>query len=166
MFLIWLRYWSGFRHSDKRGYCSLYIHFYKLLWLTFYFDFFLNLGFYYNDVAYRHRCHKYYNRQHISIRKSPCFIICMTASPAETSSVTSGLRVSVQPAEPALPIRFLCEELPSVYVFSAHKVVTTFCAPFPHRISHFKILALPLVYVLCSLLTQTQGSLAFPVVWK
>ena len=26
-FLIWLRYWSCFRHSDKRGYCSLYIHF-------------------------------------------------------------------------------------------------------------------------------------------
>ena len=63
--------------------------------------FFLNLGFYYNDVEYRH---KYHNRQHISIRKNPCFIVYMTASPAETSSVTSGWRVSVQPAKPALPI--------------------------------------------------------------
>ena len=54
----------------------------------------------------------------------------MTASLAETSSVTSGLRVSVQPAKPALPIRFLYEELPNIYVFSAHKMFTTFCAPF------------------------------------
>ena len=54
--------------------------------------------------------------------------------------MTSGLRVSVQPAS---PIRLLCEELPNVYVFSAHKMFTTFCAPFPNRISHFKILAMP-----------------------
>ena len=39
-----------FRHSDKSGHFSLYIQFYKLLWLTFYIDFFLNLEFYYNDV--------------------------------------------------------------------------------------------------------------------
>ena len=49
-FLIWLRYWSCFRHSDKSGYCSLYIQFYKLLWLWFYVDLFLNLGFYHNAV--------------------------------------------------------------------------------------------------------------------
>ena len=54
-FLIWLRYWYCFRHSDKSGYCSLYIQFYKLLWLTFYVDFFLNLGFYYNNVECRHK---------------------------------------------------------------------------------------------------------------
>ena len=64
----------------------------------------------------------------------------MTASPAETSSVTSGLRVSVQPA---LHIRFLYEELPKVYVFFARKKFTTFCAPSSIGISHFKILAMP-----------------------
>ena len=63
----------------------------------------------------------------------------MTASREETPSVTSGLRVSVQPA---LPIWFLFEELPNVCVFSALKMFTTFCAPFPDRISHFKILAM------------------------
>ena len=67
----------------------------------------------------------------------------MTASPAEISSVTSGLRVSVQSAKPALPIRLLCEKLPYVYVFSAHKMFTTFCASFRNRISHFKIVAMP-----------------------
>ena len=67
----------------------------------------------------------------------------MTASLAEPSSVTTELRVSVRPARPALPIRFLYEELPNVYVFSAHKVLTTFCAPFPNRISRFKIVAMP-----------------------
>ena len=77
-FLIWLRYWSCFRHSDKSGYCSLYIQLYKLLW--FHVDFFLNLEFYYNDVEYRY---KYHNNQHISIRKNLCFIVHMMASPAE-----------------------------------------------------------------------------------
>ena len=67
----------------------------------------------------------------------------MRASPEVPPSVTSGLRVAVQPAKPALPIRFLYEELPNVYVFSAHKIFTTFYAPFPNRISHFKILAMP-----------------------
>ena len=90
----------------------------------------------------------------------------MTASPAETLSVTSGLRVSVQPVKPASPIKFLYEELPNVYVFSAPKMFTTFCVPFPNRTSHFKIVAMPLVYVLCSLLTRTQESLALPVIWK
>ena len=49
-FLIWLRYWSCFRNS---GYCSLYIQFYKLFWLWFYVDVFLNLRFYYNTVKCR-----------------------------------------------------------------------------------------------------------------
>ena len=66
----------------------------------------------------------------------------MTASPQKLPSVTSGSRMSVQPAKPALPIRFLCEELTNVYVFSAHKMFTTFCAPFANRTSHFKILAM------------------------
>ena len=103
-------------------------------------DFFLNLGFYYNDVAYKH---KYHNRQHMSIRKNPCFIVYMKASPAETPSITSELRVSVQPAKPALPIRFLYEDLTNVYVFSGHKIFSTFCVSFPNRISNFKILAMP-----------------------
>ena len=64
-------------------------------------------------------------------------------SPAETQSATSGLRVSAQPAKLASHIRFLYKELPKVYVFSADKMFTTFCAPFPYRISHFKILAMP-----------------------
>ena len=93
-------------------------------------------------------------------------MIYMTASSEETPSVTSGLRASVQPTKPALPIRFLYVELPNVYVFFPHKMFTTFCAPFPNKISHFKILAMPYIIVLCSLLTRTPGSLAFPVVWK
>ena len=66
----------------------------------------------------------------------------MTASPEELPSATSGLRVSVQPAKPASPIRLLYEELPKVYMFSAHEIFTTLCAPFPNRISHFKILVI------------------------
>ena len=54
-FLIWLRYWSCFRHSDKSGGGFLYIQFYKMLWLWFYVDFYLTLGFYYNAVEYRHK---------------------------------------------------------------------------------------------------------------
>ena len=63
----------------------------------------------------------------------------MTASAENPISVTSGLRMSVQPAS---PIRLLCEQLPKVDVFSAHKIFTTFCAVFPNRISHLKILAM------------------------
>ena len=74
--------------------------------------------------------------------------------------------MSVQPAKPASPTRLLYEELPKALMFFAHEIFTTFCAPFPNRISKFEILAMPLVYVLCSLLTRVQGSLAFPVVWK
>ena len=123
--------------------------------------FFLNLRFYYNDVEYRH---KYLKTQHISIRKNPCFTIyTTTASPEEPPSVTSGLRVSVQPAKLASPIRLLREDIPNVYVFSAHKIFSSFCARFPNRICHFKILAMPYVYEPCSLLTRTQGSLAFPL---
>ena len=67
----------------------------------------------------------------------------MMASPEEPPSVTSELRVSVQPAKPALPIWFLYEELPNVYVFFVLKIFTTFCAPIPNRISQFKVLAMP-----------------------
>ena len=49
-FEIWLHYWSYSRHSDKSGYCSLFIQFYKLLWLWYLVDFFLNWRFYYNAV--------------------------------------------------------------------------------------------------------------------
>ena len=76
--------------------------------------FFLKLVFYYNDVEYRR---KYLNPQHISIRKTLCFIVYTTASSEEPPSVTSGLRVYVQPAKPASPMRLLCEELPKVCVF-------------------------------------------------
>ena len=41
----------------------------------------------------------------------------MTATSEEPPSVMSGLGVSVQPA---LPIRFLYEQLPNVYVFFTH----------------------------------------------
>ena len=82
--------------------------------------------------------------QCISIRKtSLLYSIDTTASPAESPSVTLELRVSIQPAKPDSPVRLLCEELPSVYVFFAHMMFTIFYAPFPNRISHFKILALP-----------------------
>ena len=75
--------------------------------------------------------------------KNLCIIVYTTASPEEPPSVTSGSRVSVHPAKPAFPIRLLCEELPNVYAFSAHKTFTTFCVPFPVKISRFKILAMP-----------------------
>ena len=98
------------------------------------------MGFYYNNVEYRH---KYHNRQYISIRKNSCSIAYMTASLTETPSVTSGLRVLVQPTKPDFPIKFLYEELLNVYVFSARKMFRTFCVPLCNRISHFKILAMP-----------------------
>ena len=73
----------------------------------------------------------------------PCFKVYTTASLAESPSVTSGMRIMVQPANPASSIRFLREQLPKVYVFSAHKIFTIFCAPFPNTFSHFKVLAMP-----------------------
>ena len=54
-FLIWLHNWSYFRHCGKSCYCSLYIQFYKLLWLWFYVDYLLNLGFYHDAVKYRRK---------------------------------------------------------------------------------------------------------------
>ena len=67
----------------------------------------------------------------------------MTRSPVEPLSVKSGLRVLVQLAMPASLIRLLYKKLPNIHLFSAHKIFTTFCAPLPNRISHFKILAMP-----------------------
>ena len=53
--------------------------------------FFLNLGFYYNVLEYRH---KYLNKQHISIRKiSLRYFIDTTESPEESPQVTSELKV-------------------------------------------------------------------------
>ena len=43
--------------------------------------------------------------------KHPCFIVYTTAQPEESPLVTSGLRVSVQLAKPASPIRLLCKPL-------------------------------------------------------
>ena len=57
----------------------------------------------------------------------------MTASPSETPSARSRLRVSVQPAKPDLPIKFLYEELLNVDMFSAHNMFTTFCAQFSQQ---------------------------------
>ena len=58
-------------------------------------------------------------------------------------SVTLGLGVSIQAAKPVSHIRLLYEELPKLYVFTAHKMFLTFCAPFSNRTSRFKILAMP-----------------------
>ena len=84
----------------------------------------------------------------------------MTASSQKLPSVTSGSRTSVQPAKPALPIRFLCEELPNVYVFSAHKMFTTFCAPFANRTSHLGLCFRSICAVHCS--HEPKGALCFP----
>ena len=75
--------------------------------------------------------------------------------------------MSVQPAKPASPIRLLCEQLPNVYVFSAHEIFTTFCVLFPNRISYFKILAVLSVYVivLCVLLIA-DTNLRVPCVFR
>ena len=79
-------------------------------------------------------------------RQKSAYILNTTASLAESLSVTSELRVSVQPAKPASPIRLLCKELPKAYVFSVHtvKLSQLFVLLFdPHRTSHFKVLAMP-----------------------
>ena len=82
--------------------------------------------------------------QRISKRKtSLLYSIDTTASPAESPPVTLGLIMWIQPAKPYSPVRLLCDQLPSVHVFSAHKVFNIFRTPFPNRISHFKILAMP-----------------------
>ena len=80
--------------------------------------------------AVEHR-HKYLNRQHIIIRKNPCFVLYTTESLAGLLSVTSGLRM-IQPAKPASPIRLLYEQLPKVHVFSAHKNIHDFLCSFFH----------------------------------
>ena len=70
----------------------------------------------------------------MSIRKNSCFILYAMVSPEEPLEVTSGLRVSVHPAP---LIRLLHKKLPKSYVFSAHRIFKTFCAPFSNRIIHF-----------------------------
>ena len=86
---------------------------------------------------------KYLNIQRISKLSSLLYSIDITASPAESSVSNVGMRVWVQPAKPDLSVRLLCDQLPKVYVFSAHKIFTIFCAPFPNKIFRFKILAMP-----------------------
>ena len=51
--------------------------------------FFLNFGCYYNAVLYRH---KYLNRQPISEKRSLCFIVYTTASPAGASMSNVGIK--------------------------------------------------------------------------
>ena len=75
--------------------------------------------------------------------KHPCLIVYTKKSHARPPSVTSVLRMSVQPAKPASSIGLFCEHLTKVYVFSADKILTTLCATLPNRISHFKVLATP-----------------------
>ena len=113
-----LHYWSCFRHCDKSGYFSLYIQFYNCCVYGFVLIFFLNLGFYYNAVEYRH---KYLNTQHISIKKNPCFIVyqhALPATPAGPSSVTSRLSISIQPVKSSSPIRVFYEKKQTIFVFS------------------------------------------------
>ena len=158
---FWLRYWSCFPHSDKSGKLFIIFHWGHIRPSYFQTNVLSKINF---TNCYNYGFVKYSNRQRISIRKnSLLYSTYMTASPEEPPSVTLRLRVCVQPAS---PIRTLCDQLRKVYVFSPHKIFTNFCAPFPNRISHFKILTMPSIYVLCPLLTRTQGSLTFPVVWK
>ena len=49
----------------------------------------------------------------------------MSASPSGAPSVTSGLRMSVQPAKSASPIGHSSEKLRKFYVFFGHKIFTT-----------------------------------------
>ena len=71
--------------------------------------------------------------------KEKILALYTTASPEEPPSMKTELRVLVQPTS---PIRLWCEESPKFYVFSAQKILSTFCVPFPNCISHFKILAM------------------------
>ena len=77
------------------------------------------------------------------------------------NAVLQIVRIMVQPAKPASPIWHLSEDLPKVNAFLHVRFFTTWCAPFPNRIFDFKVLAMALVCMLCSLLTRTQGGLAF-----
>ena len=61
----------------------------------------------------------------ISAKKNPCFIIYVSVSPAESPSITPGLRMSVQPAKPASSIGHLNEQYRKVYAFSLSKIFTT-----------------------------------------
>ena len=52
----------------------------------------------------------------ISIRKISCLMVYITAPLAEIPSVTLGLRVSVHPAKPALPIRMKSYQTPICFL--------------------------------------------------
>ena len=112
-----------FRHSDNSGYAltqnrspyssrrpSSQVVFKQTFSLNsisqivrfmFSFDFFLNLGCYYNSLYYRYR---YLNRQHIWKKIFALyFIVYIPMSPAGPPSITSELKMSVQPAKPIHP---------------------------------------------------------------
>ena len=81
--------------------------------------------------------------QHISKRQksSPNSICDSVLRRAPTSYV--GIENAGSNGQAALPIGFLCEQLPNVYVFSAHEIFRTFCDPFYNTIPQFKIMAMP-----------------------
>ena len=158
--IVWLSCLSCFRHSDKNDYgfpkiihhilvgahqiCYFQTKVLSIFSFTncygFMLIFFLNLGCYYNAVDCVEYRHKYLNRQHISKRKT--FLVhSIYDGVARRSSISNIKFESVSSAGQAITL--LCEELSKVFAFSAHKIFTTFCAPFPNRISHFKILAMP-----------------------
>ena len=79
-----------------------------MLGFWFYVDFFLNLRFYYYIVEYRHQ---YLNKQHISKRKHPCFIVqrIYDAVTRRATISNAGIEGVGSPSQEALPARLLCE---------------------------------------------------------
>ena len=87
--------------------------------------------------------HKYLNTQHVSIRKTS--LLYSIYDGVTRGAIVSNVgikRVGLAGQAVFTYQALLCEQLPQVYVFSAHKIFTL-CVPFPNRISHFKILATP-----------------------
>ena len=86
----------------------------------------------------------------------------MSASPAGPPSVTSGLKMSIQPAKPASPIEHLTEQQRKCYVFSAHNIFTTWCVPFGREffISRSWVCLVCICSVHCS--RKPKGGLRFP----
>ena len=76
---------------------------------------------------------------------------------------TSGLRMSIQPSSPFHPSS-TCVNNNENFVFSEIMVFTTWCAPFPNRISHFKLCLRSMCSVHC--LREPKWNLAFPIAWK
>ena len=106
-----------------------------------YVDFFLNLGIYYNDVQYRH---KYNNGQHTNIRKKSLLYNIYDGVTRRAPISNVGIE-SVGLAGINSYQKFMC----SLHI----RCSRLFVLLFSNRISHFKIRAMPYVYVFCSLLT-------------